>query len=313
MFQNKTYRMVKTIIILILTLIVVPIISFYFDVPLSPEQSTVLWNSIYIYLGVAMTCFILGELTGNCSQVDKIWSIVPLVYAWYIAYAGGMNDRMVLMAILVSIWGIRLTYNFSRRGAYTWKFWAGEEDYRWGVLRAKPELKGRFRWFLFNLFFICLYQNGLILLFTLPILVALKGSATPLGWLDYVAAAGFIFFVIIETVADQQQWNYQQEKHRKMNAGEKLEGIYKKGFTHTGLWKYMRHPNYLGEQAIWICFYLLGVAATGQWINWSIAGCLLLVILFQGSSDFSEAISAEKYPDYKEYQKKTGRFIPKFW
>jgi steroid 5-alpha reductase family enzyme len=37
------------------------------------------------------------------------------------------------------------------------------------------------------------------------------------------------------------------------------------------------------------------------------------VILFQGSSDFSEAISAEKYPDYKEYQKKTGRFIPKFW
>ncbi len=161
--------MIKTIIVLILTLIIVPIVSFYFGDALTPLQVSILWNSIYIYLGVALSCFILSEITGNCSQVDKIWSIVPLAYAWYIAYAGGMSDRLILMAILVSIWGIRLTYNFSRRGAYTLKFWAGEEDYRWGVLREKPELKGKVRWFFFNLFFISLYQNGLILLFTLPI------------------------------------------------------------------------------------------------------------------------------------------------
>lgn len=305
--------MIKTIIVLILTLIIVPIVSFYFGDALTPLQVSILWNSIYIYLGVAFSCFILSEITGNCSQVDKIWSIVPLAYAWYIAYAGGMSDRLVLMAILVSIWGIRLTYNFSRRGAYTLKFWAGEEDYRWGVLREKPELKGKVRWFFFNLFFISLYQNGLILLFTLPILVAVTDTPAALGWIDYVAAGLFIFFVIIETVADQQQWNYQQEKHRKIKAGEKLEGIYAKGYTHTGLWKLMRHPNYMSEQAIWICFYLFSVAATGQWINWSIAGCLLLVILFQGSSDFSEAISLEKYESYKEYKKKTGRFIPKLF
>jgi steroid 5-alpha reductase family enzyme len=36
----------------------------------------------------------------------------------------------------------------------------------------------------------------------------------------------------------------------------------------------------------------------------------LLVILFKGSSDFSEDISAEKYPEYKEYQKRVPRFIP---
>ena len=73
----------------------------------------------------------------------------------------------------------------------------------------------------------------------------------------------------------------------------------------------MRHPNYMAEQAIWVCVYFFSVIATGAWINWSLAGCLLLIILFQGSSDFSEAISAEKYPLYKEYQKKVGRFIPK--
>jgi steroid 5-alpha reductase family enzyme len=37
---------------------------------------------------------------------------------------------------------------------------------------------------------------------------------------------------------------------------------------------------------------------------------MLLFILFKGSSDFSEEISAKKYPKYKEYQAKTPRFIP---
>jgi steroid 5-alpha reductase family enzyme len=35
-----------------------------------------------------------------------------------------------------------------------------------------------------------------------------------------------------------------------------------------------------------------------------------LVLLFKGSSDFSEAISAEKYRAYAEYQAKVPRFIP---
>jgi steroid 5-alpha reductase family enzyme len=72
----------------------------------------------------------------------------------------------------------------------------------------------------------------------------------------------------------------------------------------------MRHPNYAAEQSIWIVFYFFSVAATGHWINWSVVGCLLLLVLFKGSSDFSEEISAGKYSDYKEYQRTVGRFIP---
>jgi len=54
------------------------------------------------------------------------------------------------------------------------------------------------------------------------------------------------------------------------------------------------------------------VAATGRWVNWSLAGGLLLVLLFLGSSDFSEKISAGKYPEYEGYQKRVPRFIPWF-
>jgi steroid 5-alpha reductase family enzyme len=87
-------------------------------------------------------------------------------------------------------------------------------------------------------------------------------------------------------------------------------GEYAHGFVRTGLWSLVRHPNYTMEQSIWVVFYLFSVIATGSWINWSMAGALLLLILFKGSSDFSEDISASKYPEYKDYQKKVPRFVP---
>lgn len=91
---------------------------------------------------------------------------------------------------------------------------------------------------------------------------------------------------------------------------EELDGDYKKGFLTKGLWSLSRHPNYFAEQAIWISLYLFSVSASGEIFNWSIVGCLLLVVLFQGSSAFSEEISASKYPEYKEYQKNVSRFFP---
>jgi steroid 5-alpha reductase family enzyme len=216
---------------------------------------------------------------------------------------------MVMMAILVTIWAARLTYNFGRRGGYSLKFWEGEEDYRWSILRAKPEFQAKWRWISFNLFFISGYQMGLILLFTLPALKAMD-SAEPLGGFDYFLALLFLFLVLIEFIADQQQYDFQEAKYKAKREGQKLTAAQQIGFTHTGLWAYMRHPNYSAEQGIWIVFYFFSVAATGLWVNWSIAGALLLVLLFKGSSDFSEGVSAEKYPMYKKYQEQVGRFLP---
>lgn len=79
---------------------------------------------------------------------------------------------------------------------------------------------------------------------------------------------------------------------------------YADGFVSKGLWAKVRHPNYAAEQSIWVVFYLMGVIAIGEWLNWTIAGPILLIILFKGTADFSEEISASKYPMYKEYQKK---------
>ena len=303
-------RIVQTAVLLIIALIVVPIFTYYFGTPLGwHEQQAV--QTLLIIAGVsAALCFILGEATGNNSQVDKIWSVLPPIYVWVVAAYGDFSPRLVLMAVLATLWGARLTYNFSRHGAYKWKFWTGKEDHRWEVLRKKPEFQPRWKWTLFNLFFISAYQNALILLFTLPSLVVLQFNSEEVGWIDAVLALVFLGFLVFETTADNQHWAFQSAKWGKINRGEKLTGDYAKGFLDKGLWSLSRHPNYFAEQSIWVTFYLFSVVATGEWFNWSIAGALLLIILFQGSAQFGEEISAGKYPQYSDYQKRVNRFLP---
>lgn len=49
--------------------------------------------------------------------------------------------------------------------------------------------------------------------------------------------------IALEYVADEQQWNFQQEK--KSMIRRKMHNI--KGFCDTGLWAWSRHPNFFGE------------------------------------------------------------------
>ena len=97
-----------------------------------------------------------------------------------------------------------MTFNFARKGGYSWKFWEGEEDYRWAIVRQNPLFKSKITWFLFNLFFISLYQTYLIMGFTVP----------ALGVWDIVASVLVLSFWLFETIADEQQWAFQQEKKR---------------------------------------------------------------------------------------------------
>ena len=171
--------MFKKVFILILSIVSLTYLFFFsgfFSLNLNVTQNESLLFATKIYLFSALTCFLIGEITKNYSQIDKIWSIIPIVYVWYFTIQSDFDSRMLMMSTLVSLWGVRLTLNFARRGGYSMYFWRVEEDYRWKILRNKtPWLKPQINWSLFNLFFICFYQMGLIFLFTLPILAAWTG------------------------------------------------------------------------------------------------------------------------------------------
>ena len=301
-------------VLLGISVLVCPILYFLVGPEMTALQLSTLKTLLIICGCSAAYVFIVGELTRNNSQMDKLWSLLPAVYTWVIAARGGMSARLVVMACLATLWGARLTFNFARKGAYRLKFWEGEEDYRWAVLRGKKPFTNRFVWAVFDLLFISIYQNLLVLLTTLPALISM-GSEKAFGAVDFAAAALMLFFIVFETVADEQQWRFHSEKKRLLRKGGGLESLplpYSRGFNTTGLWAHSRHPNYFAEQSIWFSLYIFSIGAGAGVVNWSLIGALLLVALFMGSSAFGEQISGSKYPLYAEYREKVSKFIPWF-
>ncbi|KNE56093.1 hypothetical protein AMAG_01935 [Allomyces macrogynus ATCC 38327] len=404
-------------------------VAFYYDlvVPVmdSPMERIELYLikehpfvlSMHVLVAAMIFTFTTGIRTGNYSAVDRIWSIIPVVYAWiYVLQASPELDfRLLAIAGVVTIWGARLTYNFWRKGGYH-----GEEDYRWAWLRRiilEPYgSAGNVAWQLFHVFFITIYQH--VLLWALinpvmlvawnvryrprPILARDKAFHVAFGGYDWIALALCLACIALETIADQQQWEFQTTKYRlleeaktridsrvipktnvrgaapssdaikarvdtnlpprpeeivpkvNLNAAEWLAQIdapYNLGFPTTGLFKYSRHPNFFAEVSLWFMVYLFAVAATAtagplsyqinypfttalslvlssDWttlhvlthhatylrtfplVQWAIAGAVNLALLFQGSTAITERISMAKYPWYRDYQRKTSRFMP---
>lgn len=253
-------------------------------------------------LGVAcVATWVLSLVTGEHSWVDRIWSIVPVVYVWVFAAAAGLADpRLDLVAALVTLWGVRLTFNFARKGGYA----PGGEDYRWQVLRGRMT-PGAFH--VFNLFFIVIYQNVLLLLIALPAWTAYQ-HRTPLDALDVVLAAVFLAFLTGETIADQEQWRFQQRKKAETAAGR----VPSPRFLQSGLFRFSRHPNFFFEQAQWWVVFLFGCVAAGSVLQWTVIGPLLLTGLFIGSTVFTETITRSRYPEYAGYQARTSPVVPWF-
>ena len=254
---------------------------------------------VVILIAAAACAFALiaSWLTSDNSWVDRLWSILPVSYCAVFAGAAGFADpRLNVMAILVLLWGVRLTANFARKGGY-----AGTEDYRWAVLRHRMSAT-QFR--LFNLFFIVLYQNTILVLITLPALTALENPGTPFGVPDVIACVAFLAFLVGETVADEQQWRF----HQRKKSGQPIE----RPFLASGLWKFSRHPNFFFEQAQWWTVFAFGAIAAGSVLQWTVLGAFLLSLLFVGSTIFTESISASKYPAYAEYRARTSPIVPWF-
>lgn len=259
-------------------------------------------SAIYICLFVSFACWFLSIITREHSWVDRIWSITPFVYCWHFAYFSEFSPRVVIIACLTTIWGCRLTFNFWRKGGYQ----QGGEDYRWGYLKARLHF---IVFEIFNITFIALFQNVLLLAISLPAYVSLLQKNTPLNVLDIIATLITLSLIVLETVADEQQWQFHLRKYK-----QRYPSKYQNGFLSQGLFQYSRHPNFFAEMSIWWGVYLFSVASSKSFtlVNFSIIGAVVLTLLFQGSTNLTESISVSKYPAYAEYQKTTSRLIPWF-
>ena len=134
---------------------------------------------------------------------------------------------------------------------------------------------------------------------------------------DNLFPRAMLFLVMIELFADQQQWVYHKakaayQKTAKVPSGNKYtRAQLDRGFNTSGLWAWSRHPNFAAEQAFWVCLYQWCCMESQTYVNWTFAGAFAYLMLFQASTWLTELLSSRKYPEYKVYQQRVGRFLPK--
>ena len=273
-----------------------------FDLNLIPHPltGTPFGDALDLAIVIGALALGLSLLTREYSWVDRFWALSPPIFCLLVAAdAGYESARLNLMTALITLWSIRLTYNYWRKGGFK----PGGEDYRWTHMRAKM---GELRFQFLNCTFISFGQMLIVWLFTSPIHHAWLNRDAPLNWVDALATGLFLMYWVGEAVADQQQWNFQQEKKRKIEAGEEIT----EPFLTTGLFSYCRHPNFFCEVSMWWVIYLFAFASSGSLLQWSIAGAIVLNLLFLGSTQLTETITLEKYPSYREYQERVPALIP---
>lgn len=269
-----------------------------------------LWSAAVVTFVYANVLFVVGLIIHNHSIFDFNWSMLP---GSFFALHYGMHPlqkaaplRFWLLFIGVSLWGLRLSGNWLYKGGLAF------EDFRYVNYRKamSPVV-----FFIFAYVALFLIQGAMVYGMTTPFYVALRAPA-PVAWLDYLAFAIVIGGTTIELVADTQQHRFRRTRDEKQRAFPELfTGTPPKEprFLTTGLWKYSRHPNYFGEASVWWGFYLFGVAATGQWVHWSLVGPLTVTGLFLGGSiRITEENELKRKPEYAEYQKRVSRLIPWF-
>jgi hypothetical protein len=105
---------------------------------------------------LAPIVLVAAEVNHNYSQVDRLWSILPVLYNCHYALwahlSGLPTERLDHIMAVSVLWGARLTFNYWRKGGYK----IGSEDYRWDILE---NYVGRFGMVLFNITFISFGQS----------------------------------------------------------------------------------------------------------------------------------------------------------
>ena len=256
--------------------------------------------SVIVTAGVASAFALAASLaTQDYSWVDRSWSILPVIYVVELASWAHLRDpRLDIMGFAVLVWGVRLTFNFARKGGYS-----GVEDYRWAVLRSRMS---RWQFQMFNLFFIVIYQNVILVVIALPAWTAYQHRSDSYGALDALLALFFLACTTGEAIADQQQWHFQCWKANEVSAGRTPDPQ----FLQEGLFKFSRHPAYFFEVAQWWLLFLMGASAAASLRQWTVLGALLLTLLFVGSTRFTESITLSRYPEYALYQQRTSAILP---
>ena len=241
-------------------------------------------------LALMLSTWALSVIRRDASIVDIAWGLGFVVVAWLAFVLGnGPLERRLLVAALVTIWGLRLAAHMvSLRSGHG-------EDFRYREMRARH---GR-RFPLVSLFSVYLFQGLGMWAVSLPVqaAAALPGPSG-LTALDLAGVAVCVGGMAFEVGGDRQLARFRADPR---NRGKVMD---------RGLWRYTRHPNYFGDFCVWWGIFLIALANDGAW--WSVAGPLTMTLIFTRifGVPLMEKHLASTRPGYAEYVRRTSAFFP---
>jgi len=234
--------------------------------------------------------WVLSVKLRDASIADVSWGLSFVRLAWlYVLLSPTRTSRAWRVAALIMRWGARLSLHIARRNH------GKGADPRYRAMRAAH---GPAFWWR-SLFTVFLLQGAILWFVALPILVAVR-AARPSA-LTAVDGRGVFLFAVgfgFESVG-----NYQLERFKAepSNRGNVLD---------TGLWRYMRHPNYCGDAALWWGPYAIAAATPGGWVT-VLSPMLMTVLLMRvsGVTLLEDGLKTSK-PGYRAYIARTPAFFP---
>lgn len=231
--------------------------------------------------------FMFSVLLKNSSVYDAYWSLTPMVMSvWVFAELKAFSPFQLLFLIAFNIWSARLTANWM--SVFTGFEY---EDWRYRKYRqetAKP------LWPIVNFFGIHYVPTLVVFAGMLPMFEIARGAC---GILLLPGIVLILTGTALEFFADRQM-------HAFLRGGGR-------GVCREGLWKYTRHPNYLGEITVWLGVYLAMLPYAPE--RWYYAvGFVSVAVLFNVVSiPLMEKRQLSRRADYADYIKTTSRLLPR--
>ena len=242
-------------------------------------------NLLIADVAATVITFAFSVIFGNASVYDPYWSIQPPVILVAYALGATMTLPRVLLLISVWFWSIRLTGNW----VYTFhglKY----QDWRYTMLKEKT---GKF-YPIVNFVGIHMVPTLIVYGCILPAVFVMKYDAE---W-----NIGSVIFFLVSVLSAALQFFADKQMHafRRQKTG---------GLIRTGLWKYARHPNYLGEIMMWWGVALSAVCVLPQY--WYLcAGAFANTVLFLVVSIPMADKRQSKKAGYDEYKSRTRVLLP---
>ena len=251
-----------------------------------------LWLAALLFAMVLMALiWRLAIRIGNAGIVDIAWSagFAPVVI-FYAAAASGALPRRALIALMVSLWSLRL-------GAYLYVRVRSHhplEDRRYAQLRRDWGAHVERRMFgFFQL------QAALLALLSVPWLLTCLNPRSGLHPLEWVGGLLWLIAIAGEALSDRQ---LQRFKAEPANRGTVCQ---------LGLWRYSRHPNYFFEWLVWVAYFVVALASPWGWVALYCPALMLYFLLRVTGIPLTEQLSLARYGAlYAEYQQRTSPFIP---